>query len=243
MFCNNCGTAIDEGAKFCTNCGKEASEATKEILRPNAMVYAVPYRSKNSLQIKIVAISILIVVAVVALVLLLQGNSNRTDFNIKYTPDDIERFLNIVCKNVEGDYAKVTDPNYDGPAAGHCYTAEMGIKLPGKIEEYVQMRFYNQDDSDMVAYGEMIFHDYDSENEFNCEVAFLVALEKTLSGSSCVEDYITSYDDMENIAFSMDNLESRIIGAYWLTEDLQVTIVCEHSFSWDWYLYYKITKK
>ena len=167
--------------------------------------------------------------------------STRTDFSIDYTPTGIEEFLNVVCKNIDGDYAKVIDPNYDSPAGNSCYVAEIEVKLPNTVAESVQMRFFNSDYSDKVTYSKVIFYDDDSENAFNCRKAFVVALEKALSGTSYAQDFIGTYYEINSYAYSLEQDEPSIIAEYWLTDDLKVEISCKHSL-WNWYLYYEIIK-
>ena len=186
---------------------------------------------------------IMIGVAVIILAfLVITGGSKRANFNIEYSPQGIEKFLNVVCKNIDGEYAEVTDPNYDGPAGSTCYTAKMDVKLKNSVAESVQMRFYNRNDSDKVSYGKVIFYDSDSKNEFNCRKELVVALEKTLCGTSYAEKYITNYDAISQRASSLDRLEPEVIAEYWLTDELKVEISCEHSLSWTWYLFYTVTK-
>ena len=193
-------------------------------------------------QRKKIKIIFLVITTILFIFLLSKCGSTRTNFNITYSERGIEKFLNTVCKNIDGDYAKVIDPNYDSPAGSSCYAAKMEVKLHNSVPENVQMRFFNQNDSDMVSYGKIIFYNSDSKNEFDCRKALTVALEKTLSGSSHVEEYITSYTEIDSYALSLEHLEKQVLAEYWLTNDLKVEIICEHTFSWDWYLYYTITK-
>lgn len=241
MFCTKCGKEISNDAKFCIHCGSKTEVKLQErvVQRTDTNKGTLP--RTNMLKDKKI-ILIIGIIALISVFLLIKGGSNRTDFNIEYSPQGVERFLNIVCKNIDGEYARVTDPNYDGPAGSSCYTAKVEVKLNNSVAESVQMRFFNRNDSDMVNYGKVIFYDSDSENEFNCRKAFVVALEKTLSGTSYAEDYITSYDEIDRLAVSLEHFEPEVIAEYWLTDELKVEISCEHSFSWDWYLYYTITK-
>lgn len=239
MFCVKCGREICSDHKFCMYCGAKAEgksqqKAMQRIDKDNT---TSPGRSRLPNK-KVIAL--ILIITAVSVFLLLKGSTNKTNFNITYSPEGVEKFLNIVCKNIDGEYARVTDPNYDGPAGSSCYTAEVEVKPKNSVAEKVQMRFFNRNDSDMVSYGKVIFYDSDSKNEFNCRKIFIAALEKTLSGTTYAEDYITSYDEISRRAVSLGRFEPEVIAEYWLTDELKVEISCEHSFSWGWYLYYTI---
>ena len=181
------------------------------------------------------------VIVLVFSLLLCSCAQKRTDFIIDYTPTGVEKFLNIVCRNYNGDYAKVIDPNYDGPAGDSCYTAEVEVKPVGRVAETVQMRFYNGGYSDKVSFGKVIFYSSDSENEFDCRKEFVVALEKALSGTTYVQDYIDSQYSISSFASTLEGFDSALIAEYQLTDNLLVEISCDPSLMNEWYLIYTIT--
>lgn len=48
MFCTNCGTRLDEGAKFCTECGQHAAQVlTAEALNPAQKVLLVDTQKRQ----------------------------------------------------------------------------------------------------------------------------------------------------------------------------------------------------
>ena len=262
-FCDQCGTQLNDNVKYCSACGNlcEIMEPEQENYRckncntqltrddlfcpecGKPLYYRDGYKREvfNKKTLLIIVLALVSLFTMISGFLLIKGGINRTGFNIEYSPQGVERFLKVVCRNIDGEYARVTDPNYDGPAGSSCYTAKVEVKLKNSVAQSVQMRFYNQNDSDVVKYGRVIFYDSDSENEFDCRKEFVVALEKTLSGKSFAEDYITSYDEIRRIALSLEHFEPKVIAEYWLTDELKVEISCKRS-SWDWYLYYVITK-
>lgn len=165
--------------------------------------------------------------------------------DIAYSSEGIEQFLNIVCKNIDGEYGKVIDPNYDGPAGGSCYTAQMEIKLTGKVADEVQMRFYNSNSSDTVSWAQVIFYSFntgsfeyvDYEHVFNCEKEFVMALERTLAGTTYADDYLTTYYEVKRLVNSPDAGDTITIAEYQLTDKLMVTINVKNT-GWSGNLFY-----
>jgi len=254
-YCTQCGKQLTDDDNFCTVCGT----AAKMIFDSNKMESEKKNENSSSrmprkkrlkhVMVGCLVISILLCTIISVCFVLMNSEQkadksekekNRTNFIIKYTSGDIEKFLKIVCRNIDGDYGKVIDPDANTPAGNSCYVAEMEVKLEGKVEELVQMRFYNDGDSDSVSYGKIFIHQYDSENEFNCYKEFILALEKTLSGTTQADQYITNRSHIENTALVLERFEPKTIASYWLTEELYVEIQCEHSFSWDWNMCYII---
>lgn len=185
---------------------------------------------------KIVAIACLLSIVLS----LMFGCSSRVDFDIAYTPEAISKFLGKVCRNVNGDYAKVIDPDYDGPASGSCYAAEIEIKLDGTVEENIQMRFFNKDDSDRVYHGQIIIYDDDSENELNCKIELIYALEKTLCGKVYADQWIADLWDVRAFGASTEFGERTTLTEYMISDNLMVTISGKGSFGQEWYVYYDI---
>lgn len=172
-----------------------------------------------------------LVLAITLSLSLCSCGKTTTSFDIAYSPEGIEQFLKTVCKNVDGD-AKVIDPDYDGPAGGSCYTARIEVKLTGKVADEVQMRFYNSNSSDKVSWAQVIFYSFttgnfgyvDYEHVFNCEKEFVMALERTLAGKTYVDEYLTTYYEVQKLVLSPEARDTVTIAEYQLTDKLMVTI-------------------
>lgn len=235
MYCSCCGAKLTDNAEFCGTCGAHIENTESPMPQEKGK------HMKANKKVIIVA-GVILVAVVIALLSLLGGGSNRADFNIEYSPSGVEEFLNIVCKNVDGEYAKVIDPNYDGPAGNSCYTAVVEVKRNGSVAETVQMRFFNQYDSDMVKSGRVYFYDSDSDNEFECRKAFVMALEITLCGESYAGKYLTGVEGLEDRILSGERSEEVVIAEYELTDELYVEIIGERNLGWDWTVEYNIYK-
>lgn len=144
--------------------------------------------------------------------------------------------MEIVCNNVDGD-AEVIEA-----IEGDYYHTQVEIKLAGKVSELSEMRFYNSDDSDVVSWAEVITYNPESENVFNCDKELILAIERTLTGTTTADQYITTLNDMENLAFSNDR-DSVIVAEYELMDDLYAVIWLRPSFGWDWTMYYRLYTK
>lgn len=188
-----------------------------------------------------------LVLALILILSICSCGKDATSFDIAYSSEGVELFLKTVCKNVDGEYAKVIDPNYDGPAGGSCYTARVEVKLTGKVADEVQMRFYNSGSSDRVNWAQVIFYSFDTggfgyvdyQHVFNCEKEFVMALERTLAGTTYVDDYVTTYSEVKRLVNSPNAGEEVTLAEYQLTDKLMVTITVKNS-GWSGNLYYKI---
>ena len=161
-------------------------------------------------------------------------SKRRTDFDIEYSAVGMENFMQVVCNNVDGD-AQVIEA-----IEGDYYHTQVEIKLAGKVSEISEMRFYNSDDSDVVSWAEVITYDPQSENEFNCDKALILAIERTLTGSTTADKYIKSYNDMYNLAFTKSAGKTVIIAEYELSNGLYaVTTAYNLGISWvaEYHLY------
>lgn len=170
----------------------------------------------------------------------LLGCESQTKFDIPYNAKGIAGFLNAVCKSIDAESARVVDPDYDSPAGSSCIASEVEIKLPGKVEQTVDIRFYNQDGSDKVKWLEVIFRDYAKADTYNCQKALVLGIEKALTGKEISEYYLHSYETTYWQARGYEPCTKNIIAEYWISEDLKVEIVMERSFSIEWDLKYKL---
>ena len=90
MYCEKCGTQIEENAKFCPNCGNNLTEPSKAETTQNFEVKSVPVKKKKSkclvLSIVFAAIGIIpllnILFLPIAVVLAIIGFvTNKNEFN------------------------------------------------------------------------------------------------------------------------------------------------------------------
>lgn len=160
-------------------------------------------------------------------------SKRRTDFDIEYSADAMENFMNVVCNNVDGD-AQVIEA-----IEGDYYHTQVEIKLAGKVSELSEMRFYNSDDSDIVSWAQVITYNPKSENVFNCDKELILAIERTLTGDTTAEQYITTLSDMENLAFSNDR-DPVIVAEYELKDDLYAVIWLNTNLGSGWTMYYRL---
>lgn len=161
------------------------------------------------------------------------GNK-RTNFIIEYSAEGIENFTDVVCRNVNGD-AEITDVHTGDP-----YWTVIEIKLAGKVSEDTQLCFYNSEDSDMVSFVGVTIYNPESENEFNCNKELIMALERSLTGSTEADKYIKSYNDTYNLAFSKSAGKTVIIAEYELSDGLYAVATAYNlGMSWvtEYYLY------
>lgn len=160
-------------------------------------------------------------------------SKRRTDFDVEYSAAGMENFMQVVCNNVDGD-AQVVEA-----IEGDYYHTQVEIKLAGKVSEISEMRFYNSDDSDVVSWAQVITYDPQSENEFNCDKALILAIERTLTGSTTANQHITTLNDMENLAFS-NNRDPVIVAEYELKDDLYAVIWLNTNLGSGWTMYYRL---
>ncbi len=238
MFCTECGKPITDSANFCTHCGASTNPIEAQP------AYSTPISTKKASKKKIVIILTSCILTVAIIIAIISSFlPKRANFDIEYSPEGIEKFLNVVCENVDGDYARVANPDYDSPAGNSCYAAMIEVKLANNVSKTIQMRFYNRDDSDKVSFCRLAFSNSDSKNIFNCKQALLIGLEKTLCGKSIIEEYIPNFNKASEIGSSVDFSEEKVIAEYWLTDELKATITCDRSsgWSWDWDIVYVLT--
>lgn len=238
MYCIFCGKQNEESSQFCIYCGAKIHSAETDGASSQA---ATTNRKTSRKRLKPVylAIPIIAVLAIVVVVLLLGSGSSRADFDIPYTVEGVTQFLNTVCKNVDAEYAKIIDPDYDSPAGNSCIASELEIKLPGYVAIPVQVRFHNSHGSDTVTWLEAIFYDDDKDVKFDCKKELVFAIEKTLTGAVRAKEYLTTFSATQNKAYRREAGTDTLLNEYWLEEDLKTEISIRNR-GIGWYLFYKI---
>ena len=252
MYCVRCGSQYADKANFCGRCGAQLSHRSVTEPSITTQMYKKTQGTLGGIlkNKKVIAVSVVaaIILCLVLLVVVVVNNlsesvssSGGKGFDVEFSEEGISDFLEDVCKRVDGK-AEVTDPNYNSPASmyGGCIVSTIDVKRDGKVAEEVQIRFYNEKSSDRVSKAQKIFYSFESggfsardyENLFECEKEFLVALEKTVVGRSCVEDHISSYEEMLRAISNCEEGEIEEIASYELSDDISVLIEVENNYSW-----------
>lgn len=249
-YCTSCGTKCKHNDNFCKNCGaKIISDSTITKLTENQT-----HNNGDSKRNKrILTIVSLILCSALLGVLLFNILSKPIGLNVEYSEQGISSFLKKVCKKVPGK-ASLASSNSDSPGNmyGECYIPVVKVKQVGKVAEEIPIRFYNSGSSDTVSRVEMILYSYatggftskDYENIFECEIALLTALEKTVAGKSYVEDYLTSYWDVYKEIKKGEISKKKVLATYNLSDELTVVIKTENGGNaWSDRVYYTLEKE
>lgn len=248
-FCTGCGAQLVDNARFCVKCGTQChmeklDDADIQDVK-NVCNSAKP-KKQITKKVSIVAIAIALVAVMVAYHFLLGSGRKRAEFNIEYSAEGVNSFLEIVCRNVDGDYAKVLNPNYNSPAGNSCYSALLEVKLDGKVAQEVPVRFYNKYSSDkvnkaIVTIGNSGWYTTldEAEDKFDCYIECMEAIEFTICGKTYIKEYLDSYYSVLKYIQSADNYnKEKLITEYWLTEDTKVELSCLQS----GYVYFSVIK-
>jgi len=241
-YCTQCGHPLTEKDLFCGHCG---ARIKKDVQVPLTQVEKCTKQATShtitSRQKKILIGATIGIVCILVIILLCSGESaKRADFNVKLTSEGMAAFMEVVCRNVDGE-AEVVDPHVGGDAWGPTYWTEVSIKLPGKVVESAEIRFYNSEESDTASVANIVIYDPQTENEFYCKKELILAFERTVAGTTVADQYLTTYNEVYHQAYEQDAGESQVIASYWLTKNLYVTMKVRNSghMSWtaDYYLY------
>ncbi len=215
--------------------GEASGEADASDERPQA-------GSSGAMQMLSVAVTLIGSGAIIAL--LVFGamrmafpdiTDNTVEFDIGYNEDDIYEFVKAVEKNIEADEVDVSKPHYSGLGFdyGSYLAVDFDLKMPGKVEESVQVRFYNYYDYDYVNNIIVYIFEDDSSNLFGCKLEVIEAIEKTLCNESPAFGYLYDLNGYHN--------DGDVIGEYDLTDKAAVKITYDNS--WDWTGTYRLYRK
>ncbi len=242
MVCNKCGNSVLDEWEYCEYCGIRRNTATgikkKRISRKTKL-------SK--------VLSICVICLIVAVFLLLCTvfliNERRDDFDFAYKPEAIKTFLNKVCRNIDCRSAKVVEVNgelYYGYSGAVEITTKDGEKSTVSMSfDTSKLESMRQRDDELVEYvrvGDVYISGEISEHDYECKKLFLIGLEKTLFGDSVVEKYLTEMEEMDEIANSMDEYESRQLAGYTIEEKFYVSIMLNRVYSEGWSLHYRVVR-
>lgn len=103
MFCKNCGSQLQDDAKFCTTCGSATETTCVPASDPISTEQAAHDRTLNARKKKVIAlVSIVCIVAVVAFLLLRNNNKYASpeavarDFVIAQNTLDVDKLLDCI---------------------------------------------------------------------------------------------------------------------------------------------------
>ena len=191
-FCTECGRQLKDDARFCEHCGgkqDDRAEENVEITTQPALESdetTTPKRKKKKWWIIGIAICLVIGTA-----LAIVGNilSKRATFDIEFSEQGVRDFMKVVCRNVDGK-AKIVDVEdaYD------YIISTVEVKLDGKMPRDIEIVFHNKNDSDKVV---AIFFPSTTRNDnaLNCEIELILALERTLFGTTHADDRIELWEN------------------------------------------------
>ena len=243
MFCHNCGKENNDENQFCVNCGTKLCGNENSVVQglENTSTMDVVQKIGNTKKKRIkfsVMIFALLVLCAIGIIHLTIDNP-RAEFDVECSEDGMNNFMRIVCRNVKGKVESI-EAHVGSDTWGYNYYTTVKIKPEGKIAESATIEFYNFNDSDTAGQAHISIFDPESENEYNCEKELIMALERTLSGSTTADKYITTYNEMRRLAHSDKAGEIVEIAEYWLTDDLYVRITAGNFGSMSWHVYYNL---
>lgn len=242
VFCFKCGQSIPNDAQFCSKCGTQqnspisqsksfscdddASSREKEIKSNSKPTAHYMQKEKTKNKKSVVGVSIVVgIVLVICIIFSLFINMipKRVDFKIKFDQEEIQDFLEIVCKNANVESVQFGEIDIGGDVFtyGDFISAELMVKPHGKKAEEIEVRFYNADDTDIVSSIVIYYYDHDSENETVCRDAVVEALEISFCGSAQAKEYTSKFSSMGTEPATYD---TKIVTDYSLTEDANVRI-------------------
>jgi len=163
------------------------------------------------------------------------SSSKRSEFKVECTADGMKKFMKVVCKNVDGD-TEIVESHVGEDTWGYNYWVDVSVKLKDKVSENATIVFYNRDDSEIAGKARITIFDPKSENAYNCKKELILALERTLSGKTVADKYITTYYEAERLAYEKEG----IVAEYWLTDELFVSISASNSGRMSWTVEYSI---
>ncbi|MGN0523379.1 MAG: zinc ribbon domain-containing protein [Eubacterium sp.] len=199
MYCEFCGSKIDDDANFCIGCGNR--------MIPPSVAYTTQYvRAKEATKTKTIIKRIIITLFVLAIIISSAGMGLnfylKLNGHIVYdcTYSNVKNLSEKICKNIRGGDAEVEDID---SFSTNDYRVEFTVSLSGKQEETVEVDFYNYEDSDKI--GKIVIemytssYDYSERNAYNSCIAVASAIEKTFVAWRYVDDYADYYETMQEI--------------------------------------------
>lgn len=146
------------------------------------------------------------------------GKKTLSAFDVIYSREGVKEFFDIVCKNIDAEWARVISVNESYYSVEDFLEATLEIKLTEMAPLKVSVRVYNRGGSEKasrieVASGARGFH-----NEYYTTKALILGLEKTL-GRGGAEDYLALFDEMLN----RDNMDTDKY-EYWVCDTARAEI-------------------
>lgn len=253
VFCEQCGAQLAPGQAFCESCGCPAAPAqpvqipAQPVPNPGYVpVTPAPAKKKMPKWLLITLISVAAVALAVGIFALCGGFIHRAEIPTVLNENTVALFIDEVYKNSGNDYtiyATAFSYNYVCPE----------IKDPNS-GNFIDVTFSKEDGRTCVSLypkGAMPGTDDYSQYEVywmgeNYEYArdFIIALEKTLSGTSKAGDYLDDYQQMhakaQRACLSNDDYYNLPLAQYTLGSGIVVEITYSHVFSDDWTIGYRL---
>jgi hypothetical protein len=249
MFCPYCGVEIKHRARFCSSCGAAVKRSASMRGGGSRSLRLVNRDAAFSKKRALFICAPILLIGVVLFIVLISG-SRRASLDMDFTVDATYNFTKIVCRNIDAEYAKVVDPDYDSPgSSSSCIVSKLEIKLPGTVAQNAQIRFHSVNYSDKVSWIEVIIHSENSEPEFDGKMALILGIEETLCGEHYADQFVRSRYDLYKVArdgfdeaYSNNTwLPSGLeVADYWLDDNLHVKITVDCSLMNEWYAHYTI---
>lgn len=231
-YCPYCGKPIIEEAIFCVHCGMRTgvnNQVLSSVILPQNEEYNFAYTPQRTKKVKnIVLACIAICVALCVLLgtafILIDRIPQRMEYEIGCTKDNMDKFVETVCKNVNGDARIIgMHMDYNEDQSFSC-TADLEIALKGKTAEEAEIVFRFSKDLDLAELVEIKINNLESENAYRCQRELILAFEKTLTGKAMAKKYLTTYDKMLDALQSVEEEGVKEIAEYWLTDELYVNL-------------------
>ena len=235
MFCSKCGNSIEANQRFCSKCGNVILHTPTQV--QNSSNSAVQLNSKKANHKKLITLICVVISVILIVVIAINIISNiipkRVDFDLEFDKIEIQKFMDIVCENADAEKVYVEKVKfYEYLDEYDCIYAYISVKPKGMTKETVIVKFDNYEDGDEICYISLNYNNNDTENEHTCIDIIVSALENSFCGKSNANEYTSQFESIGRELTIYD--DAKIITDYSLTDEANVRISCDGSFSNDW---------